>query len=131
VMRAVAGLIEQGLIRSAHDCSEGGLAVALAEMLFAGNLGATIDLAGVPCAEDADADHILMFAETPTRFVVEIEPQNFDAIAKALQKAAVRFGVIGTVTEEQRMKVRSIKAGHLMDEPIEDLRKSWLGTLDW
>lgn len=131
IMRAVAGLIETGMIRSAHDCSEGGLSVAVAEMLFAGGLGATIDLAGVPCAEDADADHILMFAETPTRFIVEIEPQNFDAVAKALQKASVRFGVIGTVTQEPRLKVRSIKAGHLMDEPIDLLRKSWLGTLDW
>ena len=131
VMRSVADLIGRGLVRSAHDPSEGGLAVALAEMLFAGGLGAAIDLAGVPCTEDADADEVLLFSESATRFVLEIEPQNFDAVAKSLKSQAIRFGVIGTITEPAKLRIRSTKAGHLMDEPVEALKESWLRTLDW
>jgi phosphoribosylformylglycinamidine synthase len=129
LIAAVAGLIRGGLVRAAHDPSEGGLAVALAEMLFAGNLGAQIDLAGVPCSEDADPDDVLLFSESATRFVLEIEPVHFDSVSKALK--GFRFGVIGTVTESPRLKIRSSKAGWLMDEPVAALKKSWLGTLDW
>jgi len=70
-----------------------------------------------------------MFAESATRFVLEIEPQNMDAVSKALR--GTRFGVIGTITERPNLKVRSVKAGWLMDEGIDGLKKSWLGTLDW
>jgi phosphoribosylformylglycinamidine synthase len=129
VHKAVAGLIAAGLVRSAHDLSEGGLAVALAEMLFAGGLGASIDLAGVPCAEDADADEVLLFSETPTRFLLEIEPRHFDAVAKALRNT--RFGMLGTITPTPNLKVRSIRSGFLMDEPVAKLQQSWLKTLDW
>ncbi len=133
--RAVAGLIDQGLVRSAHDLSEGGLAVALAEMLFAGSLGATIDLAGVPCAEDADADDVLLFSESPSRYLLEIPPEHFDTVARTLKAAngggGIRFGVLGTLHDRPSLKIRSIKSAWLMDEPIDTLKKSWLAPLDW
>ncbi len=132
----VAGLIGRGSVMAAHDLSEGGLAVGLAEMLFAGNgggtvIGASVDLAGVACAEDADTDEVLMFAESASRYLLEVSPKEFDGVARALRAAGVRFGVLGQLNETGRMKVRSVKAGYLMDENLEELKKSWLGTLDW
>jgi phosphoribosylformylglycinamidine synthase len=100
-------------------------------MLFAGDLGAAVDLAGVPCAEDADDDATLLFSESASRYVLEIEPRNFDAVARTLKASMVRFGVIGQVTEGGMMKVRSTKATWLMEEAVAGLRKSWAGTLDW
>jgi phosphoribosylformylglycinamidine synthase len=129
--RAVAGLIARRMVASAHDLSEGGLAVALAEMLFAGGLGAGVDLAGVACAEDADDDATLLFAESASRYLLEIEPGNFDAVARALKEAGIRFGVIGRLEDGGRLKVRSTRSGWLMDEGVEGLKKSWLGRLDW
>jgi phosphoribosylformylglycinamidine synthase len=129
--KGVAGLIKAGLVAAAHDLSEGGLAVAAAEMLFAGGLGASIDLAGVPCAEDADEDATLMFAESASRYLLEIAAGNFDVVARRLKEQGLRFGVIGRVEEGGRMKVRSVKGGWIMDEAVETLKKSWLGTLDW
>ena len=129
--RAVAGLIASGLVASAHDLSEGGLAVAVAEMLFAGALGASIDLAGVPCAEDADDDATLLFSESASRYLLEIQPSHFDAVARALKEKGIRFGVIGKIEAGDRLKIRSTKAGWLMDESVEGFKKSWLGTLDW
>jgi phosphoribosylformylglycinamidine (FGAM) synthase-like enzyme len=129
--RTVAGLISRGLIASAHDLSEGGLAVSVAEMLFAGGLGASVDLAGVPCAEDADDDATLLFAESASRYLLEIESGKFDAVARSLKESGVRFGVIGRIEEGGRLKVRSTKSGWLMDESVEGLKQSWLGRLDW
>ena len=57
--------ISHGLVRSCHDLSEGGLAVALAEMALAGGLGATVSLRDVPCDEDAALDLVLLFSESP------------------------------------------------------------------
>jgi phosphoribosylformylglycinamidine synthase len=129
--RAVAGLIAAGLVAAAHDLSEGGLAVAVAEMLFAGGLGASVDLAGVPCAEEADDDAALLFAESASRYLLEVKPGDFDAVARRLKEKGIRFGVIGRVEEGGRLKVRSLRNGRLMDEAVEGLKGSWLRTLDW
>jgi phosphoribosylformylglycinamidine synthase len=132
--RAVASVIARSLVASAHDLSEGGLAVALAEMLFAGNLGATIDLGGVPCAEDADDDATLLFAESASRYLLEVTPKHFDAVAREFKRLGIRFGVLGTLHEaggEPSLKIRSTKSGYLMNEPLAALKKSWLSTLDW
>jgi phosphoribosylformylglycinamidine synthase len=137
---AVAALISAGLITSAHDLSEGGLAVAAAEMLFAGGMGASLDLAGVPCAEDADDDATLLFYESASRYLLEVSPANFDAVARSLKEKSIRFGVIGRIEEGTgggggggggRLRIRSTKSGWLMDESVEMLKKSWLKTLDW
>ncbi len=97
IARAVAGLIQNGWVAAAHDLSEGGLAVAAAEMLFSGDgqTGATLDLAGAACAEDADDDAVLLFSESASRYLLEIRPEHFDALARALKEKQVRFGVIG------------------------------------
>ena len=129
--RAVSGLIRGGAVAAAHDLSEGGLAVALSEMLFAGNLGASVDLAGVARSEDVTDDSTILFSESASRYLLEIEPGRFDAVARTLKEAGIRFGVIGSVTEGANLKVRSIKGGALMEEPVGALKKSWLGTLDW
>ncbi|MGN6366789.1 MAG: phosphoribosylformylglycinamidine synthase subunit PurL [Phycisphaerae bacterium] len=129
--RAVAGLIREGAVASAHDLSEGGLAVALSEMLFAGNLGASVDLAGVARSEDVTEDATFLFSESASRYLLEVEAGKFDAVARTLKAAGIRFGVLGTVTESPALKVRSIKGGALMEEPLAELKKSWLGMLDW
>ena len=71
---AIAHLIRSGWVRAAHDPSEGGLAVALAEMAFASPYGIAADLTGVPGTTRA-ADRIL-FSETPTRLVLEVAPET-------------------------------------------------------
>ena len=71
-MRAVHRVIRAGLVQSAHDCSEGGLGVALAEMCIGGRLGAEIDLANVPGTDTIARDDALLFSESLSRFVIEI-----------------------------------------------------------
>ncbi len=126
--QAVAELISHGLVCSAHDLSEGGLAVAMAEMLFAGGLGAQVDLAGVP-RDDALGDDAILFSESATRYLLEIKPEHLDAVVKGLRPHP--FGVLGTLTELPRLKIRSTAGPALLDEPVDTFKQAWLKPLDW
>lgn len=124
IAKAVHGLIEQGLIASAHDCSDGGLLCAVAEMLIGGSsrgapIGASIDLGA------AHGDPIVgAFSETPGRYVVEVEPRHFAAVRASL--GGLPYAPIGALDESGELRV--LGAGR---QAVEGLREAWLGTLDW
>jgi phosphoribosylformylglycinamidine synthase len=129
-LAAVAKLIAAGSIRSAHDCSEGGLLVAAAEMAFAGGLGLSLDLQAVPrCGEISSI--AAAFAETPSRILIEVEPDRFDAVIRSLRQDGIPFGEVGRFNEKGRLTVRGQQADLLVDESIETLRDTWLKPLDW
>jgi phosphoribosylformylglycinamidine synthase len=119
--RAVAGVIARGLARSAHDPSEGGLLPAIAEMCFAGGLGAEVDLAAVPCAGDV-GDECRAFAEDPHRYVLEVEPAALGAVQAHL--GALPSAVVGTLSEEPVLRVAGSRvAGESIG--IADLQAAW------
>jgi len=70
--------IQGGLVASCHDLAEGGLAVAIAEMVFGSEHSATLDLARIPANEDLPVA-ARAFSETPTRFLVEIAPDDLES----------------------------------------------------
>ncbi len=94
---ALHAAMSTGLIRSCHDLSEGGLAVALAEMALAGELGAWISLEEAPRADDASDNFVLLFSESPTRFLLEVRPENAGVLESQL--AGLPLGRLGTVTQ--------------------------------
>ncbi|MBL1227042.1 phosphoribosylformylglycinamidine synthase subunit PurL [Enterococcus sp. BWR-S5] len=117
---AVLQAIQQGLVTSAHDCSEGGLAVALAESCFKNELG-------IDAAIDLPASWL--FAETQSRFVLSVAPEK-QAAFEAL--VGDRTELIGTVTETAEVKVEHMdgtmqvdtrKAKELWEEAIPCLMK--------
>ncbi|MDQ6807929.1 MAG: phosphoribosylformylglycinamidine synthase subunit PurL [Verrucomicrobiota bacterium] len=93
VQRAVLDLIRRGIVRSAHDCSEGGVAVALAECCFnpAGLLGATITLRG-----GARVDQTL-FNESPSRIVISVRPHDAPNVLTTLESTNIPAIALGTV----------------------------------
>ena len=127
---AVAGLIADGLVASAHDCSDGGLLVAAAEMAFAGRIGLDLDLAAVPGPEGLDT-LATCFAETPSRYLLAVAPDKLDAVVRRLRDAAVPFGQLGRFAGHDRLTLRTPRAGQLIDINLDTLRDAWLGTLDW
>ena len=130
-MLALQKGIETGLVRSCHDLSEGGLAVAAAEMAFAGGLGVRIDTSEIPLEiadgplENADAPSAAkLFGESGGRFLVEIEPENKDAFTAIMD--GIPYAEIGKVTDTARIVI-----GDLIDVSIVEAKKSWKGTFDW
>ena len=98
----VRGLIEQGLIASCHDISDGGLLVAVAEMAMAGDIGATIEASsiGVP----SEFLHAWLFGEDQGRYVVCVPASEFDSLRERAETSGVPFARIG-VTGSKRLTV--------------------------
>ncbi|MFN0205324.1 MAG: phosphoribosylformylglycinamidine synthase subunit PurL [Planctomycetota bacterium] len=122
-LRGVARAIREGIVRSCHDLSEGGLAVAAAEMAFAGGLGATIDLHQVPLELGTpERLDIKLFSESNSRFLLEVSKNHLQQLKAAL--LGVRHAVIGEVTNTPQFQVNTGNRT-LFDIHIEELRKAY------
>jgi phosphoribosylformylglycinamidine synthase len=120
LFQAVFKAIEAEEIASCHDCSEGGLGVALAESAFAGGLGLEIDLSKVPVQEKMGPSEIL-FSESAGRFVITIDPRNQERFEKRMRGLPV--AQVGVVRGE-KFVVKGI-----MREKVSELKKSWQDPL--
>ena len=119
--------IKQGLVSSCHDCSDGGLGVALAETAFSGGLGMEIDLRKVP-VEGLERNDKILFSETPSRFVVTIPPENKEKFENVIK---TDFSCIGRVTKNPEFIVKGINGKIIINSNIEELKKAWKQTLAW
>ncbi|MFN2272604.1 MAG: phosphoribosylformylglycinamidine synthase subunit PurL [Anaerolineae bacterium] len=129
-MRALHGAMRAVQVRACHDLSEGGLAVAAAEMAFAGRLGLELDLAGIPRSADVDSDAaasaVALFSESSARFLVEVAPQNAAAFEKTLAGRPV--AQIGEVTAEGILRVRGLNGNIVIERSAPGLLQAWQGT---
>ncbi len=119
--------VEKELIASCHDCSDGGLAVALAESAFAGSLGMDIDLSKVPT--NAARDDYILFSESQSRFVVTIDPKNKKEFEKLMQ--GTDFACIGEVTYSDNFVVKGLNGRNVIETDIRKLKEAWQSTLKW
>ena len=129
IAERISTAIAQGLAVSCHDCSEGGLAVALAEMAFAGGLGIEADLRGLPKSKDCSRTDTQLFSESNSRYVVEVEPENYDAFAKLMLN--LPFGQIGKVTEEKTFTIKAEANKTVIEVDLDSLKQAWQRPLDW
>jgi phosphoribosylformylglycinamidine synthase len=123
VHRLCLDLIGSQLIQSAHDCSEGGLAVALAESCITGPkpLGADIELNG-----DMRAD-ALLFGESQSRIVISFSEDKLQEIKTLVQKAGVPFSVLGSLGgQDFQIKINQQK---IINENILTLEDIWKNSL--
>ena len=127
--RAVARAIQLGLVAACHDCSEGGLAAALAEMALAGELGMEVELAGVPVGREVGRTDQVLFSETPSRYVLEAAPEKLGALAQVLRE--VRFGEVGRVTDDGRLVIRDEGRAVVIDAAVAELKEVWQRPLRW
>jgi len=134
-MASVQRAIEAGLVRACHDLSEGGLAVAAAEMAFSGAVGMALDLSAVPVSragfqgDAAISIPALLFGESAGRFLLEVPEASIKALHKALGDVA--YGRVGAVTDTGRLVVIGLDAKHLIDADIAELKAAWQQTFDW
>jgi phosphoribosylformylglycinamidine synthase len=122
--------IQNKTVLACHDLSEGGLAVALAEMAFAGGWGARVDLTAVPTdITPGDKQALwLMFSESNSRFLCEVSVENAAKFERHL--ADVEFARIGEVTVGGRVVI-SLGESRLVDAGIEQLKQAWQAPLRW
>ena len=150
-MEALSLAIDQGLVRSCHDCSEGGIGAAAAEMAFAGGLGMQLSLVNVPRDADVTTDDVALFSESNSRFIVEVAPEKQEAFEKCMAgvyseivglspqvrqefekgTAGVPIGCIGTVVENAGFVVHGTDGSAIVETTIDRLKENWQGTFRW
>ncbi len=126
IFTAVHRAINNGLLRACHDLSEGGLAVAAAEMAFAGGLGAKVDVHAMPVGDAGEAAEVRLFSESNSRFLCEVEPEHAAEFEKQL--GGVPFVKVGQVEAGSRLLVCD-GAMDLIDADIFELKEAWQATL--
>jgi phosphoribosylformylglycinamidine synthase len=121
---------EKGLIKSMHDCSDGGLAVALAEMAFSGGLGMEIFLSEVPFIKSAGiSNETILFSESNSRLVVEVEKTKQQAFQKQLK--GIAFGLAGCLTGKTDFRVYGLDGKVCVEADIYKLKEAWRDPLRW
>jgi phosphoribosylformylglycinamidine synthase len=119
---AVHRAIAAGLVRACHDLSEGGLAVAAAEMAFAGGVGAEL----APPVETAPSDAALLFSESATRFLVEVRPDRAAEFEACF--AGVPLAYVGRTVREPRLRITGTVEDTVISAPLSQLKESWQKT---
>lgn len=125
IFKAVSSAIAKGLVVSCHDCAEGGLAVALAEMCLGRMKGANIFLEEIPCSEKL-LTYEKLFSESPSRFILEVRPDQKDAFEAAAK--AIPLGLIGCVGTADDCTVWGTGEKQIINIPLAQLRASWSDT---
>lgn len=119
--KRTAEAIRRGLLRSCHDLSDGGLAVAAAESAFAGRFGCTLNLDAVKEAADFETARTL-FCETPSRFLVTVAPEKAEEFQKTMAGSA--FAEIGTVEDSDDFRItRSGKT--VVNLKLSEIETAW------
>jgi phosphoribosylformylglycinamidine synthase II len=127
-LRALSSAIATGLVRSCHDLSEGGLAVAAAEMAFAGELGLVIELARVPVsalAPDCDPEAVRLFSQSCSRFLVEVSTSDAPAFERLFE--GLDCARVGRVQEDPRLVVLGLDGAPCIDLAAGELRRAHRG----
>jgi len=120
--------MDKGLVRACHDCSEGGIGIAAAEMAFAGELGIKIHLDKIPVKDLRRNDKIL-FSESNSRFLVEAKKGKEKEFEKIMEGNA--FAKIGEVTGNKKLTVIGLNSKKVVNEDVLELKEVWKSTFDW
>ena len=125
---AVHQAIKSGTVSSCHDLSEGGLAVAVAEMAFAGGIGADLSIEQDPTSSKLSPAGYL-FSESNTRFVCEVAPESAEAFEQALSGVACRR--VGETTSSSRLRILNASGSELIDAELDELKSAWQTPLNY
>ncbi len=125
-----------GLVKAMHDCSDGGLAVAAAEMAFAGGLGMELFVSEVPYAvtqrerrNKNRRDDFVLFSESNSRFIVEVDKKrqkDFERLLKGLE-----FGLIGCISKDKAFRVYGLDGKTCVKATLGELKEAWQKPLRW
>ncbi len=124
-MNSVLEIIENELIKSAHDCSKGGIAVALSELCMTNQMGCNVSLEKIP-GEKLTSDKIL-FSESHSRYILTFENKNLQRLEEILKKHNVSYSVIGEFIGDSIQFTMDSKP--VIDLSVDKAQKTWFNSL--
>jgi phosphoribosylformylglycinamidine synthase subunit PurSL len=126
LFRAVNRAQRHNLLASCHDLSDGGLAVALAEVATAGGLGIDADLSQIAGAGRMQ-DEVLLFSESASRFLVTVRAEQRQAFEDTF--AGLDIALLGEVTFSPELRITGAAGRLLVQAPIDQLKEAWQAPL--
>ncbi len=126
IFASVHQAVGSGCVRACHDLSEGGLAVAAAEMAFAGGLGLQLEIGSIATTLSSPA--VALFSESNSRFLVEVDSARQAEFSKIMGSLPLQH--LGHVTAQAKLIVTDAEAVVLQAE-LGRLKKAWHRPLDW
>jgi len=124
--KAITEAIDLGLVKACHDLSEGGLAVAAAEIAFAGGHGMELDLQKVP-REALNRNDFVLFSESNSRFLVEVSEKTREDFEDLMKEKV--YAELGRVTKTPRVCIYGLDGEVVVDASVSELLVSWKRTL--
>ncbi|AFS80747.1 phosphoribosylformylglycinamidine synthase II [Candidatus Nitrosopumilus koreensis AR1] len=124
-MKSVLEIIQKQLLKSAHDCSKGGLAVAVSELSMTNQIGCKISLEKVP-GKKLDVDRVL-FSESHSRYLLAFDKKNLSKVEQILKKNKTSYDIIGKFGGEKIQFVNGKKP--IIDLRVDKAQKAWLNSL--
>jgi len=127
LVKSVLKLIRSGQVESAHDISKGGLAVTLAEMAIQGQRGFSVDLEIVPIVSKRRMPDVMLFSETPSRFVLEVKPEDSPRILRTLKISKHPAAKLGRV--QGNNLGFQFRGKTLINIPVSQASETWSQTI--
>jgi phosphoribosylformylglycinamidine synthase len=128
ILKGLHGAMKLKQVRACHDLSEGGLAVAIAEMCLAGGMGAELDLASIDHGElpaGYDPTTTLLYSESCTRFLVEVEPgKKFNFQTKLM---GLPVTPLGRFVKGSRLKLKDALGRPHIDVSLDEIQRAFTG----
>jgi phosphoribosylformylglycinamidine synthase subunit PurL len=124
-MNSVLDIIENELIKSAHDCSKGGLAIAISELCMMNQIGCNVSLEKIP-GDKLDSDKIL-FSESHSRYLITLENNDLQKLEETLKKHGVSYSLIGEFTGDSICFTGNSKP--IIDLSVDKAQKTWFNSL--
>ena len=123
--RALHAAIRAGMVQSCHDLSEGGLAVALAEMCIGGRLGAAVDISLNDATNGASRCQTALFSESNGRLLLEVAPADVDALETRF--AGLPLAPLGAVTDAAQLVV-NLGREQIFELQLDEMVSAWKGV---
>jgi phosphoribosylformylglycinamidine synthase len=125
-MKTILDIIKNKLVKSVHDCSKGGLAIAVSELCMTNNIGCTVSLDKVP-GESLAVDRIL-FSESHSRYLLVVEKKNLENIQTILNKNNISHNMIGNFSGDSIQFSNGSES--IINLLVDKTQKTWLNSLE-
>jgi len=126
-MLTVLSLIKNRLVKSVHDCSKGGAAIAISELSIFGNIGCDIDIEKLTDKDDFSIDKLL-FSESHSRYLLVIDKKNIKQVRQFLSKKKSTFAILGKFSGD-RIQLKH-KSKYLVKLGVDIAQKKYFNTLE-
>jgi len=128
IVSSIVKAIDSGCVKSCHDLSEGGLAVAAAEMAFSGGHGIELNLRHIPRAKNMSRNDHILFSESNSRFLVEVPEKSREGFEALM--AGIVCSAIGRVDKDKRLSVHGLRGKRIVNASLSELRDAWKSTFE-